>query len=155
MINFINVECIIETMVVLTRDEIIESLVEMNEAFNAHDLDGVLDYLHEEIYFENWTGGRVRGTEALRAAWNPWFRDHGEFHFTPEDTVIDEAQQKAVTRWSLDWPSTESGYEGLHETRRGVDVIRFDDGKIIEKLTYSRTTIEIEGRRIRLKVPEE
>jgi len=135
----------------LTRDEISKALAEMNDAFNAHDLGGVMEMLHEEVYFENWTGGRVRGVEALKAAWAPWFKDHGGFRFTHEDAVIDEAQQKAVTRWRLDWPSTEAGYEGLHETRRGVDVIRFEDGKVIEKLSYSKTTVEIEGKRVRLR----
>jgi ketosteroid isomerase-like protein len=135
----------------LTRDEISKALAEMNEAFNAHDLEGVLERLHEEIYFENWTGGSVKGIESLKTAWAPWFKDHGGFRFTHENTLIDEAEQKAVTRWRLDWPSTEAGYEGLHETRRGVDVIRFEDGKVIEKLSYSKTTVEIEGNRVRLR----
>ena len=138
-------------MTCLTRDEISKALAEMNEAFNAHDLKGVLERLHEEIYFENWTGGSVKGIESLKTAWAPWFKAHGGFRFTHEDTLIDEAEQKAVTRWRLDWPSTEAGYEGLHETRRGVDVIRFEDGKVIEKLSYSKTTVEIEGNRVRLR----
>ena len=138
-------------MTVLTRDEIKESLTEWNEAFNAHDLEGVLEGLHDDIYFENWTGGKVKGIESLKTAWVPWFKDHGGFRFTPEDILIDEAQQKAVTRWRLDWPSTETGYEVLHETRRGVDVMRFEDGKVIEKLTYSKTTLEIDGRIVRLR----
>jgi len=123
----------------------------MNEAFNAHDLDRVLEKLHEAISFENWTGGSVRGIESLKTAWAPWFKDHGGFRFTSEDILIDVAQQKAVTRWRLDWPSTEAGYEGLNETRRGVDVMRFEDGKVIEKLTYSKTTLEIDGRIVRLR----
>ena len=135
----------------LTRDEISKALAEMNDAFNAYDLGSVMEGLHEDVYFENWTGGRVRGVEALNVAWAPWFKDHGGFRFTHEDAVIDEAQQKAVTRWCLDWPSTEVGYEGMHETRRGVDVIRFEDGKVIEKLSYSKTTVEIEGNRVRLR----
>jgi len=135
----------------LSRDELERTVAEFNEAFNAHNLDAVLEMLHEEIYFENWTGGRVRGIESLRAAWAPWFRDHGGFRFTHEDLLIDEAQQKAVTRWSLDWPSTEAGYEGLLETRRGVDVMRFEDGKVIEKLTYSKTTLEIDGGTVKLR----
>ena len=138
-------------MIVLTRDEIERTLAEWNEVFNAHDLEGVLERLHEEIYFENWTGGSVRGVESLRAAWAPWVKDHGGFRFTHEDALIDEAQQKTVTRWRLDWPSTEAGYEGLPETRRGVDVMRFEDGKVIEKLTYSKTTLEIDGRIVRLR----
>ena len=138
-------------MAPLTRDEIEDALAKMNEAFNSHDLEGVLEWLHDEIYFENWTGGRVKGVESLNVAWASWFKDHGGFRFTHEDALIDEAQQKAVTRWRLDWPSTETGYEGLHETRRGVDVMRFEDGKVIEKLTYSKTTLEIDGRIVRLR----
>jgi len=137
----------------LTRKEIENLLAEMNEAFNAHDLDAVLAHLHDEVRFENWTGGTVEGVEALRVAWAPWFRDHGGFRFTPEDTVIDEPQQRATTRWRLDWPSTETAHRGLHETRRGVDVITFRDGKVAEKLTYSKTTLEIEGERVRLTAP--
>jgi ketosteroid isomerase-like protein len=135
----------------LSRDELERTITEFNEAFNAHDLDEVLDMLHEEVYFENWTGGRVRGIESLRAAWAPWFRDHGGFLFTHEDVLIDEAQQKAVALWRLDWPSTEAGYEGFPETRRGVDVMRFEDGKVVEKLTYSKTTLEIDGGTVKLR----
>ena len=135
----------------LSRDELERTVAEFNEAFNIHDLDAVLDMLHEEIYFESWTGGRVRGIESLKTAWAPWFRDHGDFRFTHEDVLIDEAQQKAITRWSLDWPSTEVGYEGLPEIRRGVDVMRFEDGKVIEKLTYSKTTLEIDGGTVKLR----
>ena len=138
----------------LTRDEMLKALTAWQEAWDRHDLDGVMELFHEVVVFENWTGARVQGRERLRGAWTPWFEDHGGFHFTMEDTFVDEAQQKALTRWRLDWPSNEKGHEGKHETRRGVDVIRFEDGKIIEKLTYSKTTIEIDGRRIRLQAPE-
>ena len=51
---------------------------------------------------------------------------------------------------NLDWPSLESGYEGQPETRRGVDALTFRDGLIIEKLTYSKTTLEIDGQRVGL-----
>ena len=53
-------------------------------------------------------------------------------------------------RINLEWRSLESGLEGKLETRRGVDVLHFKDGKIIKKLTYSKTTIEIEGKRVAL-----
>jgi hypothetical protein len=60
------------------------------------------------------------------------------------------AKQKALYRWQLDWQSLEKDFEGRSEKRRGVDVLHFRDGKIIQKLTYSKTTIEIDGRRVRL-----
>jgi len=138
-------------MTTLTRDEIEEALTELNEAFNTHDLGELLEMIHDDIYFENWTGGRVKGIESLKTAWAPWFKDHGGFRFTHEDLLIDEAQQKAVTRWRLVWPSTEGGFEGLQETRRGVDVMRFQDGKVVEKLSYSKTSLEIDGHLVRLR----
>ena len=134
----------------LTKQEIRDALAEWNQAWDAHDLDGVIALFHGDVVFENWTGGKAEGIDALRKAWGPWFANHGGFRFTPEDTFIDEDAQKVLYRWQLDWPSFEKGFDGKHETRRGVDVIHFQDGKIIQKLTYSKTTVEIDGQRVAL-----
>jgi len=135
---------------VLSREEIKKALAGWNRAWNKHDLNGVMELFHDEILFENWTGARAKGKEPLREAWAPWFENHGGFRFTEEETFIDEAEQKALYRWQLDWPSPEKGYEGRGERRRGVDVLHFRDGRIIQKLTYSKTTVEIDGERVRL-----
>jgi ketosteroid isomerase-like protein len=134
----------------LTKQQIKEALNQWNSAWDAHDLDGVMALFHEDILFENWTGGRAQGKDALNKGWAAWFENHGGFRFTPEDTFIDEDEQKVLYRWTLDWPSLEKGHEGKPEKRRGVDVIHFKDGKIIQKLTYSKTTVEIDGERIAL-----
>lgn len=131
----------------LTRNEIETALKKWNLAWDNHDLDGVMELFHEAVVFENWTGGKVRGKEALRKAWQPWFTKHGNFRFVEEETFIDEKEQKVLYRWLLEWPSLESGNIGRPEKRRGVDIIHFQDGKIINKLTYSKTTIEINGKR--------
>ena len=109
-----------------------------------------MELFHEDVLFENWTGGQAKGKENLRKAWAPWFENHGGFRFIGEETFIDADQQKALYRWQLEWPSLEKGLEGRPEKRRGVDVLHFRDGKIIQKLTYSKTTIEIDGQRVRL-----
>jgi len=134
----------------LSREEITAALTKWNAAWDNHDLDGVMALFHDDVVFDNWTGGQAKGIENLRKAWDPWFANHGGFKFTDEDTFIDEKEQKILYRWRLDWPSFEQGYEGKPEMRRGVDVIHFKDGKIIQKLTYSKTTIEIDGKRKRL-----
>ncbi|MEJ2221291.1 MAG: nuclear transport factor 2 family protein [Desulfobacterales bacterium] len=138
----------------LSKQQIKETLMRWNAAWDIHDLDGVMALFHEDILFENWTGGKVVGKADLRKAWAPWFENHGGFRFIPEETFIDEAEQKVLYRWELRWPSFEKGYEGRPETRRGVDVIHFQDGKIIKKLTYSKTTVGIDGKRRRLCVSE-
>jgi ketosteroid isomerase-like protein len=134
----------------MTREQIKQALSKWNEAWDAHDLDGVMTLFHDNVVFDNWTGGQARGKEALNKAWQPWFANHGGFRFIPEDTFIDEDEQKVLYRWTLNWPSFEKGFEGQPEIRRGVDVIHFQDGKIIQKLTYCKTTIEIENTRIPL-----
>ena len=138
----------------LSKQQIKETLMRWNAAWDIHDLVGVMALFHEDILFENWTGGKVVGKADLRKAWAPWFENHGGFRFIPEETFIDEAEQKVLYRWELRWPSFEKGYEGRPETRRGVDVIHFQDGKIIKKLTYSKTTVGIDGKRRRLCVSE-
>ena len=134
----------------LSREDIKKALTHWNLAWDNHDLDDVMELFHEDVLFENWTGGQAKGKENLRKAWAPWFENHGGFRFIEEETFIDADQQKALYRWQLEWPSLEKGFEGRPEKRRGVDVLHFRDGKIIQKLTYSKTTIEIDGQRVRL-----
>ena len=134
----------------LSKMEIQNLLQKWNDAWINYDLDGVVDLFHEKVIFDNWTGGRAEGKENVRQAWKSWFENNGGFKFTEEDTFIDVDEQKVLYRWRLDWPSMEKGFAGKPETRRGVDVMHFEDGKIIEKLTYSKTTLEISGERVRL-----
>jgi len=134
----------------LSREEIIAALEGWNRAWDAHDLDGVMNLFHDDIIFNNWTEGKAHGKEALRKAWAPWFQNNGGFRFIEEDLFIDEMQQKVLYQWSLEWPSSEAGFEGLPEKRRGVDVIYFKEGKIFRKTTFIKTAVEINGRRMQL-----
>ncbi len=134
----------------LTRRQIFDTLNAWAEAWAARDLDAIVALFDDDVVFENWTGARVQGKDALRAAWQEWFATDSEFRFTDEDLFVDEAAQKALYRWQLDWPSLEPGHEGLAETRRGVDALTFRNGRIVEKLTYSKTTLELDGQRVRL-----
>jgi ketosteroid isomerase-like protein len=136
-----------------SRREIEAALHKWHQAWADHNLNGVMELFHDDIFFENWTGGKAQGKEALRQAWASWFANHGGFRFTEEETFIDVEQQKVLYRWQLEWPSIEKGCEGKPEKRRGVDVMHFKDGKIIRKLTYSKTTLEIDAQRVRL-LPE-
>jgi ketosteroid isomerase-like protein len=136
----------------LSREEIKNALKEWNFSWDHHDLEGVMKLVHDEVLFENWTGGKATGKEALKKAWAFWFANHGGFRFIEEETFIDEKEQKVLFRWQLVWPSLERGYEGKPEKRRGVDVLHFQDGKVVKKLTYSKTTVEIDGEKFPLRV---
>ena len=132
----------------LSREALKEAMTNWLQAWNEHDIEGVMALFHDEIVFEHWHGASLSGKGRLRDAWAPWFEDHGGFRFTTEDLIIDEKAQKVLYQWRLDWPSIEKGFEGGDEKRRGVDVVHFKDGKIINKFTYSKTTIEIDGQKV-------
>jgi len=104
----------------LSRNEIKEALTRWNRAWDQHDLDGIMELFHEDILFENWTGAKVRGKQALHQAWKPWFENHRGFRFIGEDIFMDELEQKVLYQWVLEWPSNEKGYEGKPERRRGL-----------------------------------
>ena len=133
-----------------SRNEIKEALNRWNRAWDQHDLDGVMELFDDLILFENWTGAKVLGKEALHQAWKPWFENHRGFRFIGEDIFIDEVEQKVLYQWVLEWPSSERGFEGKPERRRGLDVIHFRKRLIVRKDTYSKTTVEIEGKRVKL-----
>jgi ketosteroid isomerase-like protein len=120
-------------------------------AWNRHDLAEVMEWFHEDVVFENWTGATITGKTALRKAWTPWFSKHGGFTFTEEGFFVDESEQKILFQWRLEWPSPEQQFIGKPEIRRGADILHFLDGKIHRKYTYSKTMIHIDSRPVFLQ----
>jgi ketosteroid isomerase-like protein len=53
----------------LSSYEIEKSLIKWNLPWDKYDLEGVMTLFHEEVVFNNLTGRRIRGKEALRKAW--------------------------------------------------------------------------------------
>jgi ketosteroid isomerase-like protein len=117
-------------------------------AWNNHDVNGVMEFLHNDIVFDNWNGRMISGKSNLEKAWKVWFTHHGNFKFILEDFFIDETNQKMVFTWQLEWPSLEKGYAGKPEKRRGVDTLYLKEGKIFKKNTYSKTVIEIDSLQV-------
>ncbi len=131
----------------MTRDELARTIDEWLSAWDRHDLDGVIALFSEEAVFETWTGLRVEGREKIRKAWAKWFEEGG-FRFISEDIVIDEEKQTVAFSWIYEGPA--KCFDGKIEKRRGIDLIRFKDGLITEKITWTKTSLEVEGRRITL-----
>jgi hypothetical protein len=134
----------------LSRSEIFDRFHSWIISWNEHDLHGVLDFMHEDIFFENWNGTSVLGKALLKKAWERWFENHGNFKFSTEDLFIDEQQQKIAFSWELEWPSLEKKYLGQLEIRRGMDILHLENGKIKTKITYSKTLLQINSLPITL-----
>ncbi len=134
----------------LSRDQLLHIVEEWLCAWEEHDLDRVVALFDENGRFENWTGVGVAGRENIRKAWKGWFDNHGGFRFVGEEIFVDEESQEVVFRWRYEGPSFGKGGGGSFEKRRGVDLLRFDRGRIIEKSSYCKTVIEVDGRKVPL-----
>jgi hypothetical protein len=132
----------------LSRAEIYEEFNKWLDAWNKHDLEGVMEFMHEEVTFNSWNGSSIRGKVALKKSWQRWFNNHGNFKFILEDFFIDEIEQKMMFSWELDWPSPEKNYLGKREKRKGVDIFCLKDGKIYIKNTYSKTALKIDSVKV-------
>lgn len=129
----------------LSKVEILRLIEVWLSAWDEYNLNGVMEIMHEEVIFENWTGEIICGKNKLRKSWIPWFKYHGNFKFTVEDLFVDEQEQKVLFQWKLEWPSIEIEYKGKKEIRRGVDVLHFLEGKMYRKYTYSKTKVQIDN----------
>ncbi len=135
----------------LSGKEIREKILIWIDAWNHHDLDKVMEWFHDDVEFIHWDGSRIRKRSFLKHAWRDWFIQQGDFHFDIQDILADEESQKASFTWTLSWPSRDPGYEGKDEIREGVDLLHFQEGKIISKQTFTKTLLIIDGSKVLMK----
>lgn len=103
-------------------------------AFGNGDMDAALLEMTPDCVFEATgpapDGVRHEGADAVRAVWTQMFAETTDPLFTTEEQVV--AGDRALFRWSYGWTDS----EGAPGHVRGVDVVRFRDGLICEKLSY-------------------
>ncbi len=107
------------------------TLVRFNTAFRDGDLGAALALVTDDIVFEPTSpapdGQRIEGRDAVRAAFTEVMRTPG-ISFTEEESFV--SGDRAVVRWRYAWAGSNPGHV------RGVDVIRFRDDLVCEKLSY-------------------
>jgi predicted SnoaL-like aldol condensation-catalyzing enzyme len=105
-----------------------------NEAFNRHDVAGMMQLMSEDCVFENTSpapdGAAYSGKQAVTQFWQDFFRESPQAHIEIEE--IFGMGLRCVMRWSYTWVDA-AGNKG-HV--RGVDIFRVKEGLICEKLSY-------------------
>ena len=100
-----------------------------NQIFNAHDVDGVMAMMTDDVVFENTSptpdGTRYEGQAAVRGFWEEFFASSPNAAFEAEDMFV--AGDRCLVRWTYSWGDGHI---------RGVDVFKVRDGKVAEKLSY-------------------
>ena len=112
----------------------IRVVLEFNEAFNRHDVAGMMQLMSDDCIFENTSpapdGAVYSGKEVVTRFWQDFFRESPQAHIEIEE--IFSLGERCMMRWRYSWVDM-AGDKG-HV--RGVDVFRVRNGFIREKLSY-------------------
>lgn len=105
-----------------------------NQALNRQDANAMMTCMTSDCIFENTypapNGTRYSGWEAVREFWVDFFNQSPGASLDFEEIFV--FGERAFQRWVYSWQDESGG----HGHVRGVDVLRFRDGKISEKLSY-------------------
>jgi predicted SnoaL-like aldol condensation-catalyzing enzyme len=112
----------------------IRVVLEFNEAFNRHDVAGMMRLMSDDCIFENTDpapdGTVYSGKEAVTQFWQDFFRESPHANIKIEE--IFGYGERCIMRWRYSWVNL-AGEKG-HV--RGVDIFRVKNGSICEKLSY-------------------
>lgn len=112
----------------------IRIVLDFNEAFNRHDVAGMMKLMSEDCIFENTApvpdGTVYSGKVAVTQFWQDFFNESPQAHIEIEE--IFGLGRRCILRWRYEWED-EAGKKG-HV--RGIDIFQVKDGFITEKLSY-------------------
>ena len=109
-------------------------VLDFNEAFNRHDVPGMMQLMTDECIFENTypapDGTRYAGKEAVTQFWQDFFRKSPQAHIEIEE--IFGMGSRCIMRWRYEWvdPAGTKGHV------RGVDIFQEKNGLLSEKFSY-------------------
>lgn len=117
--------------------DIRSTLTQLCEAFNAHDLDRIMEFFADDCVLEMprgskpW-GARFEGKPNVRAALATRFDGLPDVHYGDDEHFVDAGANMGMSRWTL----TGTSREGARTEVRGCDFWTFRDGKVIRKDSY-------------------
>ena len=118
----------------------IRLVLDFNEAFNRHDVAGMMQLLSDDCVIENAhpapDGTVYAGKEAISQFWQDFFRTSPQAHLKIEE--IFGLGERCVMRWRHEGGDA-AGNKGQV---RGVDIFRVRNGSIREKLSYIKGASE-------------
>jgi uncharacterized protein (TIGR03086 family) len=110
------------------------ALARFSAAFGRGDVDAIMALMTDDCVFEATgpapDGVRHEGAATVRAVWEDLFGGTPGAAFVEEESFV--CGDRAVLRWRFDW----AGEDGAPGHVRGVDVMRFREGLVCEKLSY-------------------
>lgn len=115
-------------------EEATRVVLAFNDAFNRHDVAGMMSLMSEDCVFENTSpapdGAMYAGRQAVTQFWEEFFEKSPRAHIEIEE--IFGLGRRCVMRWKYTWVDS-ADHQG-HV--RGVDVFLVENSKIREKCSY-------------------
>ena len=116
------------------RDELIQLTNDFVDAFNRMNLDDVVSFFAQDGIYEDSTGGRHIGHDAIRIAFEPLVGgSRGSIRFDGEDVFVETDTGKVLASWRL---NLDKG--GEVSIIRGIDILEFESGKLKKKMAYMK-----------------
>ena len=115
----------------------VDTLEQILEAFNRHDLDAIMTIFSEDCTFdmprgpEAW-GQRYTGKAAVREALAGRFKGIPDVHYGNDRHWLSADGNMGVSEWTLTGTTT----AGVHVNVNGCDLWEFRNGKVIRKNSY-------------------
>jgi steroid delta-isomerase-like uncharacterized protein len=120
-----------------------QAIAGYNDAWNAHDLDAIMEMHASDMVFENHTAGESAQGEAVRehiaSIFETWpdIRFESRRTYTRDGLVVQEWTATATHANAMRRGDLEAAPTGKRVEWRGVDVIPFEDGLVKRKDVYS------------------
>jgi len=123
----------------MERQQLIELTAQFMRAFNNHDLDTVMSFFADDAIYDEFNGTRNEGKVAIRAAFTPQFSgSFGNMQFIDEDLLVDDGAGKVMASWRCTLE-----VKGQPTSWRGLDLLHFQGGKLLQKLTYAKAKVPL------------
>jgi len=115
----------------------VQTLKEVLDAFNRHDLDAIMEYFSEDCSFDfprgpEPFGQRFVGKANVREGLAMRFKGIPDVHYGDDRHWISTDGSQGVSEWTLSGTTT----AGVKLNVRGCDLWEFRNGKIIRKNSY-------------------
>ncbi len=116
------------------RDQLIQLTNAFVDAFNRMNLDDVVGFFAEDGVYEDSTGGRHIGHDAIRTAFTPLVGgSRGNIRFDGEDVFVEIDTGKVLASWRLNLDK-----DGEVSVIRGIDILEFEADKLKKKMAYMK-----------------
>jgi steroid delta-isomerase-like uncharacterized protein len=114
-----------------------KDLAGLFDAFNRHDVDGVMSYFADDCVFDGVAGPEVYGTrfegrEAIGKAFVATWTAMPDAHWDAHDHMVHG--DRAVSEWVF----SGTALDGNRIEANGVDLFHLRDGKIVRKQAFRK-----------------